>query len=161
MRFPEVYVAVSDPKTGRNILIMEFIEGSKNLWGVFGSWSEKIRPDLERPITMGGCKVTAIDCARQIAKSFGELSGTFWMDKEFLAANKEWIHNADWFSGENLKYYDEIMGEFALVWGLVKKGVFKGCVTHKYDPKHNAVVDACIAKSKSKEFQAHYGSESF
>ena len=39
MRFPEVYVAVSDPKTGRNILIMEFIEGSKNLWGVFGSWS--------------------------------------------------------------------------------------------------------------------------
>lgn len=82
--------------------MMEFIEGGKNLMECFGQHKYKMRPNLERPINLGGEIVTALDCTRLVTKSLADMHAKFWMNKEFLAANKAWILRSDWYEGENL-----------------------------------------------------------
>lgn len=67
LKFPKIYCASWCIDTGRSILLIENIEGAKNLFEVFGSWKVKMRPDLERPIKLGNDSVTAIEMVRHVA----------------------------------------------------------------------------------------------
>jgi len=73
---------VTDPVTGRCGIVMEYIEGAHNLWGVFGKLEEIARPDLERPILLGEDIVTAYQVTKMVISQLGDFHGHFWMDSE-------------------------------------------------------------------------------
>ena len=43
--YPKAYLAVGNPETGRNIIMMEYFEGTRDCLNVFGHWNYKIRPN--------------------------------------------------------------------------------------------------------------------
>lgn len=90
---------------------MESVEGAKNCLEAFGDWKQKLRPDLDRPITIMGSKVTAIELTRHVTRSLADLHGKYWLNKEFLEKNKDWLMHADWFRGENLDFYKKVNAE--------------------------------------------------
>lgn len=160
-KFAGVYVAVPDENTGRFILLMEYIDGTVNMFKAFGEWQFKQRPDLDRPISLGGVTTSVLELSRFVAKALGEMHAKFWMNKEFLEANKSWVARAPWFQGKDLKGYVESVGMIKSIWQYSKKRISKGCVTHKWDPKVKAIIDSSFDKATEEGFKAHFLREGF
>lgn len=140
---------------------MEFIADSENMYKVFGDWSHKMRPDLERPIKLGGAVTTVLELSRFVAVQCAEMHAYFWMNKEFVEKNKSWVMRSDWFEGRNLKNYVSNVGMVAQIWPAAKNGYFKGTVTHKWDPSVKALIDASFKKATPEGFKAHWLREDF
>lgn len=142
---------------------MEFISGSEETYKAFGTWKFKQRPNLERPIKLGGTLTTVIDLTRQAVKSMAEMHAYFWKNKEFIDANKSWVARYDWFQGKNLDTtYPERVKMIKDLWtGWCQGGWVKGTVTYKFHPKVKEIIDASYAKSTPEGFKQYYLREDF
>ena len=115
---------------------MEFIRGSEDTFKIFGTWKHKQRPDLDRPFKLAGNVTTVIDLTRQVAKSMAEMHAYFWMNKDFIEANKSWVGRTDWFEGRNLKKYTESVNMLKGFWTTwCKSHCVKGTVNYDFHPR--------------------------
>ena len=66
----------------------------------FGEWEYFMRPNMDRPISLGEDVVTCYEIAKQAMVILGNFHANFWMDQEFVS-KRPWLARQEYFVGEN------------------------------------------------------------